>query len=266
MSNPDPAKGTAYARYRHGDGLWRPPRREGLARVLAKAGYGARPRTEAIVCAGRVRVDGDAVTDPGHPVEPGSQVSLDGSPLREAPRRYLMIHKPPGYECQGQPGGSRWLGRLYPPDAIGLEPAGRLDVRGAGLVLASNDLRWNTHVAESDSLERRYEIVVSGTVTPMMLDVFRGGLTLPSRGTFRPRSVEVLEDRNDRVRLLFTVQGKHARKIRAAFLTLRCQVEATVQVGLGALELGDLRRGMARDLTPLEYAGLVPADERGSPS
>lgn len=266
MSNPDPARGTAYLKYRHGDGLWRPPRTEGLARVLAKAGYGARPRAETIVREGRVRVDGDAVTDPGHPVQPCSQVSLDGSPLREAPRRYVMIHKPPGYECQGHPGGSRWIGRLYPPDAVGIEPAGRLDVRGAGLVLASNDLRWNTHVAESEALERRYEIVVSGTVTPMMLDVIRGGLTLPSQGTFRPRSVEVLDERDDRIRLLFKLQGQHARKIRAAFLTLRCRVEATVQVGLGDLELGGLRRGKARDLTPVEYAGLVPADERGSPS
>ncbi len=49
----------ATAAYRAADGRWRPPRAEGLARVLAKAGYGARARAADMGRAGRVTVDGN---------------------------------------------------------------------------------------------------------------------------------------------------------------------------------------------------------------
>lgn len=247
--------------YRAHDGRWRPPRPEGLARVLAKAGYGARPRTEAICRDGRVTVDGITVTDPGACITRDSVIVLDGAPLVEAPRRYLALHKPPGHECLIS--GGRSLERLLPDDAIGLEPAGRLDVRATGLLLLSNDLSWNQHISGSPDLERRYEVVVSGHVSEIQLDVMLAGIVLSGRGTFRPERVELIGESVSESRVLVALRGDHARKVRAAFTSLLLEVTRLTRVGIGAVSLGDLRGGHHRDLTAREQQALMPASPGG---
>jgi 23S rRNA pseudouridine2605 synthase len=253
-----PGSPSDYDRYRTADGLWRPSRPEGVARLLAKAGYGARPRAEDIVRAGRVTIDGAVATDPGQPVTPDSEVMLDGEVLREAPRRYLVLHKPPGYDCQPRSRAVRSITRLLPGDAIGLEPAGRLDTRGSGLLLVSNDQRWNTHVAGAEDLERRYEIRVSGQVTEIMLDVLRGGIAVPNKGAFRPERIDVVRTEAGTTVLAIALREGHARRVRAAFGSVRCEVEHMTRTGLGPLSLGDLRVGAWRALNVNELESLSP--------
>jgi 23S rRNA pseudouridine2605 synthase len=243
--------------YRCSDGSWRPPRAEGLARVLAKAGYGARPRTEALVRAGRIAVDGQVELDPSRPVERAHELCLDGALLREAPRRYLLLHKPAGVECQERAHAGSWVGDYLPDDAVGLEPAGRLDARARGLLLFSNDLGWNDEISSDRSLERRYEIVVRGAVSSMVLDVVRAGVSLPGQGVFRPQRVELLVAEEDRSTLRLHVRGGHHRQVRAVFTVLRHDVLSIVRWGLGAVDLATTPPGAWRDLDPEEIRQLA---------
>ncbi|MBD3222135.1 hypothetical protein GF314_12940 [bacterium] len=257
------ARASGYGAYRAPDGRWRPPRTEGLARLLARAGYGARPRTSALVRDGRVTIGGEVVTDPGHPVEPDDEVRLDGEILAEAPRLYLVVHKPVGFDCQLHGRDLRSVARLLPDDAIGLEPAGRLDVRTTGILLVSNDLRWNSHVAESSELERRYEVWVSGDVKPMLLDVLRGGISLPGGAPFRPVAIDDLGREGATTRLAVVLCGEHARTIRAAFGSVRCEVTSMARTGFGPVSLGTLGRGEWRVLSDEEVGRLGPPPSKG---
>lgn len=264
MPNKPTDRGDGYQKYRAADGCWRPPRPEGLARLLARAGYGARPRTTQIVQAGRVQIDGEVETDPGAAVSARSEVLLDGVKLCEAPRRYLVMNKPPGVECQIDGSGNRGLALLLPEDGVGLEVAGRMDPRSSGVLLLSNDLRWNRLVAESETLERVFHVLVRGQVTTLVLDMLRGGLTIPSQGTLRPSAVEVVQEQEARTMVAVTLRGDHARKVRAAFSSLRCDVKSVTLVAMGPVTLGSLVRGRLRDLDPDEQRQLLPPDVRGS--
>ncbi len=249
--------------YRCADGAWRPPRPEGLARVLAKAGYGARPRTEALIRSGRLTVDGKVERNPGRSVDREREVRLDGEILCEVTRRYLAVHKPAGVDCQYQTGAAVWLGELLPPDAIGLEPAGRLDARARGLLLVSNDLQWNTSVSRSSGLERGYEVRVSGLVTGMALDVIRAGMNLPGQGPFKPVKVDVLAESTHGTLIGVTVRGEHHRQVRAVFKLLRQDVLSVVRTGIGSVGLVGLATGQTRDLTPAEVYRLGMAGAKG---
>ncbi len=257
MSQPVPHPSCPYPQYRRPDGSWRPPRPEGLARVLAKAGYGARPRTESLVRGGRVTVDGHPVRNPGQAVGPDSDIRLDGTRLCEVPRIYLALHKPAGVDCQDRRPTGRWIGDLLPPGAVGLEPAGRLDVRARGLLVVSNDLWWNSRIAEGPDLERRYRIVVRGQVNAMALDLLRSGVNLPSQGTVRPLRVQVVREETRRTTLEVAMLSGHHRQIRAVFTTLRHEVLSMVRSGLGPLDLGPLAPGASRDLTVEEIRQLA---------
>jgi len=257
------ASAPPYGAYRRPDGTWRPPRPEGLARVLAKAGYGARPRAEQLVRTGRVTVAGRAVRDPGQPVRPEDEIPLDGAPLREVARAYLVLHKPRGVDCQERHHSHRWVGDLLPGDLVGLEPAGRLDTRARGLLLVSNDLWWNARVAGSEALERRYEVVVRGQVNSIALELVRGGVSLPSQGMFRPQRVRVLLEDARQTVLEVVVRGGHHRQVRAVFTTLRHDVLSLSRTGLGPVDLGELVPGAHRALTATEVSRLVPGGRHG---
>lgn len=261
MAKHPPDRGSHRDGYRAADGRWRPPRPEGLARLLARAGYGARPRTEVMVRSGRVQVDGQVVTDPGLQITAESDVLLDDAPLCEAPRRYLALNKPAGSESQVDGSGWRGLAHLLPADAVGLEPAGRLDTRTGGLLLISNDLDWNRHASESATLERCYEVLVAGHMTTMVLDVIEAGILLPNRGLFQPHRAELLAEDGNRARVLVALRGDHVRKIRAAFASLLFEVMELTRVSIGPVSLGAMPSGRHRELTEDERRQLMPPDK-----
>lgn len=244
--------------YRGRDGVWLPPKREGLARVLAKAGYGARPRAEALVQAGRLTVDGRVVRDPAQPVTARSEIRLDGQILCEAVRHYLAMNKPAGVDCQ--PGGSvhlRHVGRYLGGEMVGLESAGRLAVSLRGLILLSNDLWWNTRVCQNAGLARSYEVFLKGRVSGGELAVINAGMVLPSRGHFRAESIVVVDQREQGTLIDLTVKGGHDRQIRNAFTTLHREVLWMARTALGPVTLQGLAGGQFRALTAAEIDALA---------
>ncbi|MDD5718387.1 MAG: hypothetical protein PHQ53_01710 [Candidatus Krumholzibacteria bacterium] len=243
--------------YRRPDGTWRPPRQEGLARVLAKAGYGARPRTSAIICAGRITLAGQVVRDPGCAVGPDSVIHLDGEPLREAPRHFLALNKPTGFDCRTLRESERCIGGLLPPDLVGLEPAGRLDSRARGLLVLSNDLWWNSQVSENPDLPKCYDVLVAGSLTAMDLEEIGECLHRLSRRQNRIASFEVVAMLEQRSLVRLEVRGGHSRDIRGVFVAARHPVLRLVRTSLGPVDLQDLANGQHRRLTMTEIRSLI---------
>ena len=67
-----------------------------LNRYLAMCGVGARRKVEEFITAGRVRINGETVTEPGRQVAPGDVVELDGRELSPVEPTYLIFNKPKG--------------------------------------------------------------------------------------------------------------------------------------------------------------------------
>ena len=73
-----------------------------LSKLIADAGIASRRKAADLIRAGRVRVDGEAVTEPGRPVDPETQrVEVDGRPIALQPKLYILINKPPGASSAG---------------------------------------------------------------------------------------------------------------------------------------------------------------------
>src|SRR5438445_10892902 len=110
-----------------------------LQRALGRAGVTSRRKAEALIRAGRVRVDG-AVAALGSSVDPARQrVTVDGRRVRPAPVAWLSLNKPVGYVVtRSDPEGRRTVYDLL-PDVPGLTYVGRLDVMTSGLLLLTTD-------------------------------------------------------------------------------------------------------------------------------
>src|SRR3954447_21186365 len=112
-----------------------------LAKHLAHAGVASRRAAEAIVTAGRVTVDGAAVTDPARDVSGDEAIAVDGELVGGAPRRVVYaLNKPAGvvstaHDTHGRP----TVVDLVPEAGTRLYPVGRLDADTTGLILLTND-------------------------------------------------------------------------------------------------------------------------------
>jgi 23S rRNA pseudouridine2605 synthase len=243
--------------YRSSGGVWRPPRREGLARVLAKAGYGARPRALALVQAGRITVDGHVVRDGGHAVSPQSDIRLDGEILREAVRQYIVMNKPSGIACQQNTNYEHSVINYLPGDMVGLEPAGRLATRARGLVVMSNDLWWNTRVTQNRRLQRGYEVLVSARIGESEFGVLSAGMSLPGHGFFKADAVCLISEQEQGFLVSLKTTGGHDRHIRSAFKALRHEVVRLTRVSLGSVILDGLISGRFRTLSDQEVLSLA---------
>lgn len=253
LKPPPSARGESRDDYRGPDGAWRPSRPEGLARVVAKAGYGSRARAEAMVREGRLAVDGQVVSDPGHAVDATSHIALDGSPLVEAPRRYYAFHKQATAEDAA---ALAWVLPRLPDDVPGLEPVGRLDRRTAGLVLLSNDHWWNTAIQSRRRLEREFVARVRGELNDAELGIIRGGLQLQGMGHVRPLEVQVLARDAAATEVRLALRGAKIRQVRQLFVSFRHEVLDLAVVRVGAVRLGDLPAGRFRPLTRAEIQAM----------
>lgn len=69
-----------------------------LDRILSEAGVASRKELRAMIRAGRVTVDGAAVTDESRKFdETAVRVTVDGSPVRLRGPVLILLHKPAGY-------------------------------------------------------------------------------------------------------------------------------------------------------------------------
>ena len=78
-----------------------------LAKYLAHAGVASRRGAERQIAAGRVRVDGQVVTDPARDVDESNEVVADGEAVRAEPLEYHLVNKPVGVVSTARDPGGR---------------------------------------------------------------------------------------------------------------------------------------------------------------
>ncbi len=112
-----------------------------LNRYLAMCGAGARRKVEEYITAGRVKLNGVTVSEPGRQVFPGDQVELDGRAVSPVEQRYLIFNKPQGILSAVEDSRERTVIDILPPelDRFRLFPVGRLDRDSEGLLILTND-------------------------------------------------------------------------------------------------------------------------------
>jgi 23S rRNA pseudouridine2605 synthase len=228
-----------------------------LAKFLAHAGVASRRAAEQLIAEGRVTVGGAVVTDPARDVDGGSEVVVDGEPVRgEEPRVVYALHKPAGVVSTARDThGRRTVTDLVPAERR-LYPVGRLDADTTGLILLTNDGELANRLTHP-----RYEVpktyratLGGGPIAERTLRALRTGVTLDD-GPTAPARVRRLDAHT----LELTIHEGRKRQVRRMCEAVGHPVRALVRVRFGPLELGELAAGRARRLTTTELRALAAA-------
>ncbi len=225
-----------------------------LQKLLAEAGVASRRKSEELIAAGRVQVNGQTASI-GDSADPSvDKITLDGEPLVSERKRYLLLNKPTGYVTTlSDPQGRPTVIDLVDVDER-VYPVGRLDADTSGLLLLTNDGLLSHRVAHP-----RFEIdkvYVADVAEPLSVDGKRrleSGVELDD-GKTRPARIEVLT--KDRRRVQITVHEGKKRIVRRMLKVVGSPVVTLERVQLGALTLAGVKQGYWRDLTGAEVDGL----------
>ncbi len=229
---------------------------ERLQKVLAQRGIGSRRSCEALIAAGRVKVNGE-VAALGRRVDPDTdRVTVDGVPVSVAPGLvYYLLNKPAGVvSTAADTHGRRAVMALVPPEPR-VYPVGRLDADSEGLLLLTNDgdLTYRlTHPAFG--VEKEYLVVVDGTPRPGVIRWLREGVELEDGRTGAARVAMVGPNG-----LRITIHEGRNRQVRRMCAAVGHPVRRLVRTRIGPLRVANLGPGEWRELSPAEVRALERA-------
>lgn len=227
-----------------------------LDKYLAESTDLSRSQARAAIAAGEVTLNGVPVAKGVPMVQANDVVCWDGEVVAPIGLRYLMLHKPVGYECSLR-------NSQHPPvlDLIDIEKrerlhlVGRLDVDTSGLLLITDDGQWSHRV-----ISPRYrcdKVYLATLAQPLVADAeprLAAGLMLEgeSAPTLPARLQRVTECQ---VRL--TIQEGRYHQVRRMFAALGNHVEALHRERIGSVALdASLAPGESRFLTDAEVIAL----------
>ncbi len=231
-----------------------------LQKYLSAAGVCSRRAGEALIKDGRVKVNGNVVTEMGVSVNPESdRVEVDNRLVKvEEKKEYILLYKPVGYVTTAKdPFGRPTVLDLAKDAKARVFPVGRLDINTSGLLLLTNDgelanrLTHPSYGVEKEYLARVHDIPDAQTLNRLAQGVeLEDGMTAPAQARLvkggRPTSLVSLvikEGRNRQVRRMLEAVGH--------------PVVALKRVRFGSLTIGGMKVGEWRRLTPDEVKRLL---------
>jgi 23S rRNA pseudouridine2605 synthase len=230
-----------------------------LNKVLAQAGLTSRRGAERLITEGRIAINGTVVRELATLADPALDIiTVNGTPLPRAETlRYILLHKPRGYVTTVRDPEGRPVVTELVPDDVRLYPVGRLDADVEGVLLLTNDGPLTHRLLHPRyEVPRVYEVDVAGDVPADAVPRWRRGVALED-GPARPLDVARLgrgEGATTRLRLTFAEGRKH--EVKRYCEALGHRVVRLRRSAFGPIELGRLRPGQWRILTPREVAQL----------
>lgn len=229
-----------------------------LQKYMAQCGAASRRKCEEMIAQGRVCVNGMTITEMGTQVAEGDVVTVDGKTLQpEEKKYYILYHKPMGeVTTVDDPQGRATVLDRFRDFPARLYPVGRLDFDSEGLLLLTNDGDLTQRMLHpSREVDKTYLARVNGTVALPEIQTLRKGVAIEGRQTARA-DVRVIRETGVETVLLVTIHEGRNRQVRRMFEAVGHTVLMLRRVQFGPLQLGGLKRGAWRELTPEEVAKL----------
>jgi 23S rRNA pseudouridine2605 synthase len=239
-----------------------------LQKVLSAAGVASRRVAENLIVEGRIKVNGEVVTELGRRIDPEVDlVDVDDVAIQlDVSKRYVVLNKPTGVvssmrDDRGRPDlrqyTADWEERLY--------NVGRLDADTSGLLLLTNDGDL-AHVLAHPSfgVTKVYIAKVEGQMTAHTVSRLTRGIDLDD-GPIAADKARVLDSSRGGTSLVeITLHSGRNRIVRRMLAEVGHPVIELVRRQFGPVHLATLPVGRTRELTKVERGALLTLARRGA--
>lgn len=229
-----------------------------LQKFMADCGVASRRKSEELIAAGKVKVNG-MVASIGDKIDPKKDtVSVSGRKITQSKNYvYIMLHKPRGYvTTMSDEMDRKCVAELVKDVGLRIYPIGRLDRDSEGLLLFTNDGEFaNALTHPSRHIAKTYRVSVKPAINEDQLTVLTSSMMIDGRKTL-PADVRVINKDSDKSTLEIILYEGRNRQIRRLCEEAGLETARLKRLAIGQLTLGNLKVGEYRHLTHDEVALL----------
>lgn len=232
---------------------------ERLQKVIADSGVTSRRKAEELILAGKVRVNGEVISELGVKVSGNDIVEVDGAILdRDIVKKYYLLNKPRGVISSVSDEKKRPTVVDYIDTDVRIYPVGRLDYDTIGLIILTNDGKLaNLLMHPTNHVPKTYIAKIEGFLNKDEIDRLRSGVRIDGRKVFvdhfkiRDKN---LEKKTSLVEITIVEGRNHI--VKKLFESLGHPVIRLSRIKIAFLEIDKLKSGEYRELTIKEVKKL----------
>lgn len=226
---------------------------ERLQKYMASCGIASRRKCEEIIISGRVKVNGQIVTELGFKIDKDlDNVLVDDNIIQEESKKvYIALNKPIGVlsSVSDDRGRETIIDLVKIPERI--FPIGRLDYDSCGLILLTNDGDiYNKVIHPRENIDKIYQFTINGKLKKEDIEKIEKGVDIGGYVT-RPCKLKILNEGKDSNYEIIIHEGKN-RQIRKMLETAGFNVFYLERLQIGEIHLANLTRGNWRNLNKNE--------------
>ena len=231
--------------------------KERLQKVMASCGVASRRKCEEYITSGRVKVNGEVVTELGTKVSKKDVIVVDGVELNRQTLVYYVMNKPTGYlTAVSDKLGRRTVMDLIDPETkkTRIFPIGRLDYDTSGLLLLTNDGNLSYNLTRSEKeVEKVYQVRVDGIINQTAVTSLIRGVVIEGVKT-KPARVEVIsfDKKNNSSLIHIGITEGRNRQVRKMCKEVGFEVKKLKRLSFAGITLDGLSVGEYRELKPHE--------------
>lgn len=229
-----------------------------LNKFLSHSGICGRREAAELVKEGKVKVNNEVVTEPGHKVSPNDEVKFNGKKIFLAKNLvYILLNKPKDFITTTSDPQNRKtvLDIISKATPERVYPVGRLDRNTSGVLLFTNDgdlAQKLTH--PSNEIKKVYAVTLNKPLEKKDFDQILKGVVLEDG----PATVDVLAyaDMKDKTQIGVEIHSGRNRIVRRIFESLGYDVRNLDRVIFAGLTKKNVERGKYRFLSEKEVRDL----------
>lgn len=228
-----------------------------LNKFIASSGVCSRRDADELIAKGKVKVNGDIVTEMGFKVTINDVVLVEGQRINPEKKVYILLNKPKDCICtvKDKHADRTVLDIIDHEGNERIYPVGRLDRNTTGVLLLTNDgdlTKKLTH--PSHNKKKIYHVVLDKVISKGELQDILEGVNLDD-GMVQADAISYA-DEGDRRQVGIELHSGKNRVVRRIFEHLGYVVEKLDRVYFAGLTKKNLPRGKWRYLSEKEIASL----------
>lgn len=235
---------------------------ERLQKFIANQGICSRRKAEEYISSGRIKVNGEVVTELGTKINPSKDIiEVDDKKISNIAGKkvYILLNKPIGYvtTTKDQFNRNTVLDLVKVKEKV--LPVGRLDMYTSGAIILSNDGDFIYKITHPKyEVEKTYNVTLKGQITDDEVENLKSGVKVDDYITGKAK-VKILriDKEKDLSRVEIIIHEGKNREVRKMCEAIGRKVLALHRTKIGNISVKDLRLGTWRYLKPNEIKSLL---------
>ena len=229
---------------------------ERLQKVIAASGVTSRRKAEELITAGKVKVNGEVVTELGTKVTDKDRIEVDNVLISKEVKEYYLLNKPRGVVTTTKDDKDRKTVVDLIPTNARIYPVGRLDYDTTGVLLLTNDGDFaNILMHPASEVEKVYMAKLKGIIKGEHINALKDGVKLDDQ-IVKPSRVKLkkIDTKTNTCMVQITIHEGKNHQVKRMFEAVGFEVLKLKREREAFFDLKDLQSGEFRKLTPKEVA------------